>query len=75
MTYEEALDFFARYGNVCGDPDRLRLERPTEQNLIDAVYVATNPPHNQPEEVAKAAREAILDHYNGELTDARKPRL
>lgn len=59
MTYEEALEFFARYGNVCCDVDRLRGSIPTLSQLESAVNHAISSPHDQPHEVAVAAAAAI----------------
>lgn len=36
MTVDEALELFAKYGNVCSNIERLRLERPTKDQLSDA---------------------------------------
>jgi hypothetical protein len=63
MTYDEALDFFARYGNVACDTDRLRNSVATDMQLSRATIRATQPPHDQPPEVALAAKNAVLDFY------------
>lgn len=62
MNYEEALDFFARYGNVSCDVDRLRNAVPTPAQLTAAVNHAINPPHDQSRELALAACRAVMDH-------------
>lgn len=61
MTYDEALDFFAKYGNVAGDPDRLRNSMPTPSQLKDAAIRATQPPFNQPNELAQEAALAVAN--------------
>jgi thiazole synthase ThiGH ThiG subunit len=60
MTYDEALEFFANYGNVARDLDRLRDSVATEGQLNAAVAVASG---NQPTELAEEAKRAILAHY------------
>jgi hypothetical protein len=40
MDIEEALDWFARYGNVARDADLLRETRPTMAALQEAARVA-----------------------------------
>lgn len=65
MTYDEALEFFARYGNVTTDIDRLRRSVATPQQLTQAAKRATKPPHDQPLDVAAEAVSTVLAHYDG----------
>lgn len=37
MTVNEALDLIAKYGNVSSSPNELRLQTPTETQLIRAI--------------------------------------
>jgi hypothetical protein len=40
MTIEQAAEFLAEYGNVSSDPKRLLKEKPTPQQLKEAVEYA-----------------------------------
>lgn len=40
MTVDEALELFAKYGNVSGNIERLRLERPSMKQLATACEYA-----------------------------------
>jgi hypothetical protein len=40
MTLDEALEMFAKYGNVCPNVENLRLERPSMKQLATACEYA-----------------------------------
>lgn len=61
MTYEQALEFFARYGNTTKDADRLRDVEPTGIELHASINAAIL--KGQDKGTAFAARQAVLDYF------------
>lgn len=61
-TYEQALDFFDRYGGV-GDVTKLRSTRPTSHQLDEAVRVAVLR-HKQTLEEAVGHAACIMTHWD-----------
>lgn len=58
MTYDDAIAFFAEHGNVCSDPELLRRQTPSAQQLDMAVDWAVRV-RGQPRSVAEAAKDAV----------------
>lgn len=63
MTYQEAIEFFAAFGNVSRDPDKLRTQQPTEGQLNDAVQWAVNVKGQSRERAETAKRVILLPHW------------
>jgi len=63
MTRQSALEFFAQYGNVHPDIEKLNREQPTKSELDAAVDRAVKV-YNQPLQIALDAAMAITENKN-----------
>lgn len=72
MTYESAIEFFAKYGDVSASAIALKLSAPTQGQLNDAESYAVNIA-KRPAEEARAAREAIESYLDTHFLPEMRP--
>jgi hypothetical protein len=60
VTYDEAIEFFARYGGISSNPERLKRSKPTYPQLRGSVFHAKICGQEQK---ANEAMSAVLDYY------------